>query len=78
MHLQDPSWFVYTIFFGLPRLRCVGIVSLRTVASFVCTDGATGGANCPKAERRYIFGTEAENVGSAFGRNGSNLFVAQY
>ena len=48
------------------------------VSAFVDTDGATGGANWPKADRLYIFGAEAENVGSAFGRNGSNLFVAQY
>ena len=48
------------------------------VSASVDTDGATGGANWPKADRLYIFGKEADNIGSAFGRNGSNLFVAQY
>ena len=51
--------------------------SFRDVSSFVESADATGRSNCPKADRLYIFGTEAENVGSCFGRNGSNLFVAQ-
>ena len=48
--------------------------SFRNVSSFVESADATG----PKADRLYMFGTDAEYVGSCFGRNGSNLFVAQY
>ena len=51
--------------------------SFREVSSFIEIDDATGRSNYPKDGRQYIFGTEAENVGSCFGRNGSNLFVAQ-
>ena len=72
MHLQDPNWCRLDRFMWSPlfRLRC-------NVSSFVEIDDATGRSNCPKADHLYIFGTESGNVESCFGRNGSNLFVAQ-
>ena len=48
---------------GLPRLRGVVMGSFREVSVFVETGGTTGRSNCPKADRLYIFGTEAELLG---------------
>ena len=49
MHLQDHVDRSR----GLPHLRCVVIGSFCMVSAFDDTDGATGGANCPKADRLY-------------------------
>ena len=66
MHLQDPNWCFLDVFRGLPRLRPAVMGSFLNVSSFVERADATGRTNCPKVGRRYMFGTEAENVGSYF------------
>ena len=64
-------------FLGLPRVRRAGTCA-SSCGRVVVLVGATGGkVNCPVAVRRYMLGTDAENVGSGLDRNGSSLCVAQ-